>query len=87
MLEKMKISEQTLMKNLGTYYLAAAYNMLRNQVLSKSSFLNTEGLSDQKGYQSFWNSIACAGCTGKNSLYHQRMKPLWLDVEHALYEA
>ncbi len=86
LLEKLKINEEALIKNLGTYYLAAACNVSQNQIFSKSSFLNTEGLSNQKGYQSFLNSIAYAGCSGENSLYHRGMKPLWLDVEHVLNE-
>jgi hypothetical protein len=44
-----------------------------------------EGLSDEKDYQAFWNSVALTGCAKGNS--HVRgVRPLWIDVEHALNE-
>ena len=83
--EKLKISNEELMKNLGTYFLAAAYNLSKKQTYNKHSFVNMEGLSDEKDYQAFWNSVALTGCAKGNS--HVRgVRPLWIDVEHALNE-
>ena len=73
------------MTNLGTYFLAAAYNLSKKQIYSKHSFVNMEGLTDEKTYQAFWNSVSKTGCAEGNS--HVRgVWPLWIDVEHALNE-
>jgi hypothetical protein len=84
--EKLTISDESLLKNLGTYFLAAAYNLSQNQIYSKHSFVNTEGLTNQKTYQSFWNTIATMGCMPKGSTIVRGLRPLWIDVEHALNE-
>jgi len=55
------------MTNLGTYFLAAAYNLSKKQIYSKPSFVNTEGLTDEKAYQAFWNSVSKTGCAEGNS--------------------
>jgi len=84
--EKLTISEENLMKNIGTYFLAAAYNLSQVQIYSKHSFVSTEGLTKQKTYQSFWNSIAKSGCAVKGNPNVCGARPLWIDVKHALNE-
>jgi hypothetical protein len=54
---KLQISNEDFLKQLGVYNLAAAYNLSKMQNYSKQSFINTEGLSDEKSYQAFWDCI------------------------------
>jgi hypothetical protein len=84
--EKLTISDIRLLKNLGTYFLVAAYNLSQNQIYSKHSFGNTEGVTNQKTYQSFWNTIANMGCMPKGSTNIGGLRPLWIDIEHVLNE-
>jgi hypothetical protein len=67
--EKLAINNESLLKYPGTYFLAAAYNLLQNQIYNKHSFINMEGLTDQKNYQSFWNSLAKMGCIKKGNTH------------------
>ncbi len=84
--EKLAINNESLLKYPGTYFLAAAYNLLQNQIYNKHSFINMEGLTDQKNYQSFWNSLAKMGCIKKGNTHAHGLWPLWIDAEHALNE-
>jgi len=45
-----------------------------------------EWLTDQKNYQSFWSSIPKMGCVEKGKTQVWGIRPLWIDVEHALNE-
>jgi hypothetical protein len=73
--EKLGINNDELCKILGTYSLAAAYNLSKMQLFSKNSLVNFEGLTDEKTYQSFWNSIARSGCNEQGALA-RGVKPL-----------
>jgi hypothetical protein len=83
--EKSEIGSEELLKQLGTFSLAAAYNLLKTQMFSKHSFANVEGLADVTTYQNFWNLIGKGGCKKKEDPAHVcGLKPLWMDVQSAL---
>jgi hypothetical protein len=48
--KKMAISNEDFLKVLGTYSLAAAYNLSKTQLFSKNSFVNATGLADEETY-------------------------------------
>jgi hypothetical protein len=52
---KLQISNDDFLKQLGVYSLATAYNPPK--MPSNQSFLNTEGLTNEKNYQTFWDCI------------------------------
>ena len=80
---KLEISNEDFCKHLGTYSLAAAYNLV-TQIFSKQSFINLEGLTDEKDYQSFWDTIEEIGCQKTTNI--RSLRPLWIDVQSALNE-
>lgn len=45
--EKLALSNEDLIKIIGTYSLAAVYNLSKTQLLSKNSFVNREELADE----------------------------------------
>jgi len=83
--EKLEVSSETLLKIIGTFSLAAAYNLSKTQLFGKNSFLNREALTDEDTYTEFWKKAAMYGCKEPGSNAPVRgMKPLWLDVQNAL---
>ncbi len=81
----MEIDSEELLKQLGTFSLAAAYNLSKTQIFSKHSFVNVEGLADETTYQNFWDLIGKSGCKKKEDPAHVRgFKPLWMDMQSAL---
>ncbi len=48
--EELQISNEDFLKQLGMYSLAAAYNLPKTQIYSKQSFINTEGLTNERDY-------------------------------------
>jgi hypothetical protein len=72
---------------LGTYCLAAAYNLSKTQVYNKNSFVNMEGLASESTYQSFWNLISVYGCRQQeNHVSIRGFRPHWMDVQTAFNE-
>jgi hypothetical protein len=85
--EKLYIEHEDFLKQLGTFSLAAAYNLSKTQIFSKNSFVNAQGLADEATYQSFWNRVGVSGCKEPSSPSHVRgLRPLWMDVQSALNE-
>jgi hypothetical protein len=59
----------------------------KTQIFSKHSFVNVDGLTDEKGYQDFWIIIAKSGCKEPGDAAHVcGLRPLWIDVQSALNE-
>ncbi len=81
---KLQISNEDFLKQLGVYSLAAAYNLSKTQIYSKQSSINTEVLTNEKDYQSFWECIEQNGQLKPKNIHCVR--PLWIDVESALNE-
>ncbi len=85
--EKLYIEHEDFLKQLGTFSLAAAYNLSKTQIFSKNSFVNAQGLADEATYQSFWSQVGVSGCKEPSSPSHVRgLRPLWMDVQSALNE-
>jgi hypothetical protein len=83
--ERLGMKNDEFIRIIGTYSLAAAYNLSKTQLFSKTSFVKNEGLADEKTYQSFWNSVSKFGCTeGYNNAMARGAKPLWIDVQNAV---
>ncbi len=83
--DKLDISSEELLKQLGTFSLAAAYNSSKTQIFSKHSFVKIEGLADEITYQNFCNLIRNCGIKKKDDPAHVcGLKPLWMDVQSAL---
>jgi len=83
--EKLEVVSEKLLKIIGTFSLAAAYNLSKTQLFCKNSFVNREALPDEDTYTEFWKKAAMYGCKELGNKAPVRdMKPLWLDVQHAL---
>jgi hypothetical protein len=86
--EKLEVSSENLLKIIGTFSLASAYNLSKTQLFGKNSFINTEAIADQDTYKEFWIKAAMYGCKEPGSNAPVRgMKPLWMDVQHALNDS
>jgi hypothetical protein len=86
--EKLEVSSENLLKIIGTFSLASAYNLSKTQLFGKNSFINTDAMADQDTYAEFWKKAAVYGCKEPGSNAPVRgMKPLWMDVQHALNDS
>jgi hypothetical protein len=86
--EKLEVSSENLLKIIGAFSLASAYNLSKTQLFGKNSFIDTDAMADQDTYTEFWKKAAVYGCKEPGSNAPVRgMKPLWMDVQHALNDS
>lgn len=80
--KKTKLKCEDLHKVLGTFFPLVAYNLTKNQLFRKNSFVNTAGLCDEN--TSFWHCLARMGSHEPgNGVYKRGLRPLWMEVQIA----
>jgi hypothetical protein len=82
--QQLLMKREDMEKALGTFFLAAAYNLSKTKIFDRNSLVNLDGLANEKTYQLFWNLLSKFGSNGQGNATSPRgFRPLWLVIQSA----